>query len=186
MDKLRGDMSRMTQEREEMLSDVEDLVEVCKELERERDNYESILKMILKEKDCPQSNLHELLDGFLHKLNNSSNLCSRSNSSHRGADQYNRFSSRCFLESALHVIQEQNISLREEMTKLKESVQKTAGQNMLLQSNNDTLTEKVQEVQRQMETKEHETEEKENDSREKYEKLDQLYKLVLAAKVGFL
>lgn len=185
MKQLKETMAWMTKEKTEILSDLEDLVDSYRELERERDNYESILKMILKEKNSPESNIRDLLDSLLLQLNKANNKnqghccqlneCSSNPCSHRS-------SSRNFLESALHVIQEQNIWLREEMARMRESLQKTNGQNTLLQGNNESLLGKVNDLQRQMDSKGQEAEQKEKENKEKFEQLDKLYNTISSAK----
>ncbi|ODN04422.1 Desmoplakin [Orchesella cincta] len=170
-EKLEQTVHFISQEKEELLLDLENVAESYREMELERDNYASILKMILREKNSSESNLFELLDGLLVHLNNSMVSADNGDNAagrHHGAGGY-------FIESALHVIQGQNISLREEMARMRDSLQKTTGQNNLLQSNNDELTSKVQNMEKLMESAQLEMEQKRMEAKEKYESLEKLY-----------
>ncbi|CAL8103488.1 unnamed protein product [Orchesella dallaii] len=174
-EKLEETVHFISQEKEELLIDLENVAESYREMEKERDNYSSILKMILREKNSSESNLAELLDGLLVHLNNSmvssdngDNTTGRHHHQHQGAGGY-------FIESALHVIQEQNISIREEMARMRDSLQKTTGQNMLLQSNNDELTSKVQSMEKLLESTQLDMEQKAMEAKGKYESLEKLY-----------
>lgn len=185
-------MQKLSEEKDELLSDLEDLVDSYRELERERDNYESILKMILKEKNSAESNIHGLLDSLLVHLSNfSQNQKDSEHGEYSSAclsdishQHHHSANSRSFLENALHVIQEQNIAIREEMAKLKENLQTTTGQNTLLQANNTSLMNKVNDLQRQMENKEGESAQLDKHHRDKFDQLDKLYNTILSAKVN--
>lgn len=183
----------MNEEKAEIVADLEELVNSYQDLEKERDNYESILKMILKEKNSSESNIRGLVDSLVAHLNASSSVTPETvvSSTHLVGQPHSprpseHSNSRSFLEGALNMIQEQNISVREELARVKESLQSTTGQNTLLLTHNQTLLEKVNEFQRQIESKEAESEENLkalSSEKEKYQELEKLYHAVLTGKV---
>jgi len=100
-------------ERKQLFQDLSTLAQDYKILLRERDHYETVLKLILREKVCDSHNAYHLLEALMSKL---ASLESKNNIIGDGSEA--SAGNQALLEGALEVVQEQNNYYRDQISKL--------------------------------------------------------------------
>ena len=104
--RLQEEIYQVANEKMELHKAYEELMDEHRALLKERQSYEGILNLILKEKKGTEESIHQILETLINKLN--------AIAAEEGTNS--RFT---VLESALHAVQGQNSQYREEITELK-------------------------------------------------------------------
>ena len=104
--RLQEEIYQVANEKMELHKAYEELLEEHRALLKERQSYEGILNLILKEKKGTEESIHQILETLITKLN--------AIAAEEGTNS--RFA---VLESALHAVQGQNTQYRDEITELK-------------------------------------------------------------------
>jgi hypothetical protein len=174
----------MDSEKSKILEDLELLVEQQKTLLREKARYESILKIILKEKESStnQDFIFNLQD-LLHKLLEKVNLISDTNSIGLSSDAGS------FLEGALQAVQEQNSALRAEISQLKDELSAakavSAAKITEVEATNEEALNHVGRLTTELKEKDDNLLTSNREAEKRYNVLQDLHQAVTHAKVNF-
>ncbi|CAG7831411.1 unnamed protein product [Allacma fusca] len=170
---LQEEIYQVASEKMELHKAYEALLEEHNTLLKERQSYEGILNLILKEKRGTEESIHQILETLINKLN--------AIAAEEGTNS--RFA---VLESALHAVQGQNSSYRDEITELKCKLNTVEQNNLTVRSELEGAVAKArceaEESRILLQVKTEEFTVSQNSIQEKHAKLQELHEIVASAK----